>query len=59
MCEKVEKYGDEREKNGRLEGKSEAQIENAKKMIASGKLSLEDISLYSGLSLSEVEKLAE
>ncbi len=66
MCEKVEKYGDEREKNGRIEGrlegkaegKSETQIDNAKKMIASGKLSLEDIALYSGLPLSEVEKLA-
>ncbi len=73
MCEKVQKYGDEREKFGRLkgrlegklegklegqeEGKSEARIENAKSMIAD-KLPLEKVAAYSGLPLSKVRELA-
>ena len=43
MCEKVERYCDEREKNAEKRGASKTRIENAKKMIASGKLLLEDI----------------
>ncbi len=61
MCEKVEKYGDEREKKGRLEGKEEGKykesIEIAKRMIADN-LSLDEVAFYSGLPLSKIEELA-
>ena len=40
------------------EVRNEARIENAQKMINSGKLSLEDIAEYSGLSLDKVRELA-
>ncbi len=70
MCEKVEKYGDEREKNGRIEGRLEgklegqvegenkARIENAKSLIALGKLTLKDIAACTGLPLAKVKELA-
>ena len=73
MCEKLERYCAEREKavkiksemigekrgekEGEKKGEAKTRIENAKKMIALGKLSLEDISICSGLSLSEVKEL--
>ncbi len=43
---------------GRAEGREEAHRETAQRMIASGKLSKEDISDMTGLSLAEVEQLA-
>ncbi len=70
MCDKVEKYGDEREKKGRLEGrlkgrqegkeegKYKESIEIAWKIIASGKLTLEDIAACTGLPLSKIKELA-
>ncbi len=58
MCVKVQKYGDERERYGREVGESKARIENAKNMIAAGKLTLEDVAAYSGLPLSKVRELA-
>ncbi len=61
MCVKVQKYGDEREKYGRLkgqeEGASKVRIENANNMIALGKLTLEDVATFSGLPLSKVREL--
>lgn len=58
LGEKVEKYGDEREQNGIEEGESKVRDETAKSMLASGKLSLNDISEYSGLPLSKLRELA-
>ncbi len=43
---------------GEKEGKEKACIENAKRMISLGKFTLEDISICSGLTLSEVKELA-
>lgn len=40
------------------EVRNEARIENAKAMIKSGKLSLEDIATYSGLPIEKVRELA-
>ena len=42
----------------RTETEVRTRIENALKMIKGGKLSLEDISLYSGLPLEKVRELA-
>ena len=42
----------------RAEAVMRDRIENAKKMIDDGKLSLEDISKYSALSLEKVRELA-
>ena len=42
----------------RNEGREEKARETAQRMIASGKLNMEDISDMTGLSLVEVEKLA-
>lgn len=49
-----EKIGKEIEKEI---GKEINQKENAKRMIAANKISLEDISFYTGLPLDEVKKL--
>ena len=40
------------------EVRNEARIENAKKMLKSGKLSCEEIAEYSGLTLDKVRELA-
>ena len=40
------------------EVRNEARIENAKKMLKSGKLSFEEIAEYSGLTLDKVRELA-
>lgn len=45
------------EKIGKEIGKEINQKENAKRMIAANKISLEDISFYTGLPLDEVKKL--
>lgn len=45
------------EKIGKEIGKEINQKENAKRMIAANKISLEDISFYTGLPLEEVKKL--
>ena len=44
-------------KRGKQEGKEEAKIEGARKMLANGKLSNEEISDISGLPLEQVQKL--
>ena len=54
VSDKLEKYGNERE----VEGESKAKRENAKRMIASGKLTMEEVASFSDLSLSEVIELA-
>ena len=55
MCKAIETYGDQRE----LQGKKEQAIETALKMIARGKLTLEEIAEDSGLTLEEVKELAD
>ena len=47
----------EGKKLGEKIGKEINQKENAKRMIAANKISLEDISFYTGLPLDEVKKL--
>ena len=42
---------------GEERGKREKAIETAKKMLESGKLSLEDISTFTSLSIEEIQKL--
>ena len=55
---KREKVGMEKGKEiGKELGKNENQKENARRMLISGKLTLEEIAEYSGLSLEEVKKL--
>ena len=55
VCKAIETYGDQRE----LQGKKEQAIETALKMIARGKLTLEEIAEDSGLTLEEVKELAD
>ena len=40
-------------------GTEQTKIETAKKMLKSGKLSLEDISAFTDLSIQEIQKLAQ
>ena len=51
MCRAIETYGEQMA--------LKRAIENAKKMIAGGKLTLEEIAEYSGLSLEKVRELAD
>lgn len=69
MCKAVEEYGDRRaaeaaargKAEGRAEGeeqgKLEAMIATAKRMLANGKLMLQEIAEFSGLPLAQIEKL--
>ena len=54
MCDIWEEVKNE----GKIEGKLEASIDNAKTMLKSGKLSLEEIAEFSGLSIEKVRELA-
>ncbi len=54
MCRAIEEMREETW----LKAKHQNAVENALKMIAGGKLSIEDISEYSGLTLEEVKELA-
>ena len=54
MCDIWEEVKNE----GKVEGKLEASIDNAKTMLKSGKLSLEEIAEFSGLSIEKVRELA-
>ena len=51
MCRAIETYGEQMALR--------RAIENAKKMIAGGKLTLEEMAEYSGLSLEKVRELAD
>ena len=58
-CKKREAVGiEEGIKKGIKEGSATAKRENAKRMIASGKLTMEEVASFSDLSLSEVIELA-
>lgn len=65
MCKAVEEYGDRRaaeaaargKAEGEEQGKLEAMIATAKRMLANGKLMLQEIAEFSGLPLAQIEKL--
>lgn len=46
-------------KEGRQEGRKENQEETARRMLKTGKLTVEEIAEYSGLSIADVERLAD
>lgn len=58
VCDKLEKYGNLREIRGEARGEAKAKMKNAEKMIASGKLTLEEVASFSDLPLSDVIELA-
>ena len=58
VSDKLETYCKKRETEGIKEGSAAAKRENAKRMIASGKLTMEEVASFSDLSLSEVIELA-
>lgn len=59
MCRAVEELYKEGRKEGRKEGHKEGRLETARKMLAAGKLTLEEIAEYSGLPLDEVKRLRD
>ncbi len=50
---------DDGKKQGIEQGIEQNKIETAKKMVKSGKISLEDISDFTSLSIEEIQKLVE
>ena len=44
---------------GRQEGRKEIQEETARRMLKTGKLTIEEIAEYLGLSIADVERLAD
>ncbi len=59
MCKAIEKYGNEQRLEGKSEGKIEEKIETAKRLIAKGKSSLEDIAETTELPLEQVKEIAQ
>ena len=61
MGEAVEEFAEKiavrREARGKREGKREAMLAMAKRLLANGKLMLKEIAECSGLSLAQVKKL--
>ena len=57
MCKAMEELGARREARGKREGKREAMLTMAKRLLANGKLMLKEIAEGSGLSLAQVKKL--
>ncbi len=53
MCKAIEKYGKEQ----KLEGRIEEKIETAKRLIAKGKSSLEEIAETTELPLEQVKEI--
>ena len=58
MCDIWDEIRNEARNEGRNEGIANNRIETARKMIANGKLSFEEIAECSGLSLDKVRELA-
>lgn len=52
-------YTREQREEGRKEGRKEGSIKSAKRMLKKGMLAHEEIAEYTGLSLGEIEELAE
>lgn len=57
--ETAEKAKAEAKAEGRAEGKAEERVSTALKMLARGRDSIEEIAEMTGLSLEEVQKLAD
>lgn len=57
--ETAEKAKAEGKAEGRAEGKAEERVSTALKMLARGRNSIEEIAEMTGLSLEEVQKLAD
>lgn len=57
--ETAEKAKAEGKAEGRAEGKAEERVSTALKMLARGRDSIEEIAEMTGLSLEEVQKLAD
>ena len=57
MCKAFERVAERNKNEGRREGKREAMIAMAKRLLANGKLMLREIAECSGLSLSQVKRL--
>ena len=57
MCKAMEELGARREARGKREGKREAMLAMAKRLLANGKLMLKEIAECTGLSLAQVKKL--
>ena len=58
MCKAVEEYAKEYAMEVAEEAKNEEKNENALRMIESGKLTLEDIAVFTNLPLETVKALA-
>ena len=62
MCEAIREMRDdaiaEGKKEGLIEGKKNSAVAIAKRMIESGRMALEDIAEYTGLSDEEIRSLA-
>lgn len=58
MCELMEKFGERKLEEGRLEGRVESARQTAMALIALGKLTLSQIAEATQLSQEEVERLA-
>ena len=58
MCELIEKFGERKLEEGRLEGRVESAHQTAMALIALGKLTFSQIAEATQLSQEEVERLA-
>ncbi len=59
MCVAIAGIREDGRAEGRAEGELKRAVETAKKMIAAGKLTMDEIAEYTELPLSEIEKLIE
>ena len=58
MCELIEKFGERKLEEGRLEGRVESDRQTAMALIVLGKLTFSQIAEATQLSQEEVERLA-
>ena len=58
MCELMEKFGEKKLEEGRMEGRVESARRTATALIALGKLTLSQLAEATQLSQEEVERLA-
>lgn len=59
MCRPLEEMRNETAEKAKAEGKAEERVSTALKMLARGHDSIEEIAEMTGLSLEEVQKLAD
>ena len=55
LCKAMEEFGARCEARGKAEGKREAMLAMAKRLLANGKLMLKEIAECTGLSLAQVK----